>query len=97
MPDLQDATYKLTLGMPGGERHTGFTRVLHRGSPDELMDEVPTFRANPLQPACDNWCEYPVSDRANAVRQFLEAAQRDSSLIKVRSVCLVACCRWFEF
>lgn len=76
------ATYKLTLGMPGGERHTGFTRVLHRGSPDELMDEVPTFRANPLQPACDNWCEYPVSDRANAVRQFLEAAQRDSSLIK---------------
>ena len=24
------ATYKLVLGMPGGERHVGFTRILHR-------------------------------------------------------------------
>jgi hypothetical protein len=54
------ATYKLMQAMPGGARHVGFTRILHRTVEDELMGEVPTFRANPLQPKCDDWCEYPV-------------------------------------
>lgn len=31
-------------------------------------------------------CEYPVSDRANAVRQFFEAAERDPMLIKVQGL-----------
>ena len=26
----------------------GFTRLLHSGQPDELMEEIPTFVANPL-------------------------------------------------
>jgi len=26
----------------------GFTRLLHSGHPDELMDEIPSFVANPL-------------------------------------------------
>lgn len=26
----------------------GFTRLLHSGAPDDLMDEIPTFVANPL-------------------------------------------------
>lgn len=33
-------TYKLVQKMPGGEKLTGFTRILHRSTPDELMDEV---------------------------------------------------------
>ena len=45
--------------------------------------QVPTFRADPLTPACDTWCEFPVSDRPNAVRQFMDAAVKDPSLIKV--------------
>ena len=49
------ATYQLVLNTPGGERFTGFTRILHRTKPDELMNEIPTFRADPLQPACDDW------------------------------------------
>lgn len=36
-----------------------------------------------LPPAAPCRCEYPVSDRANAVRQFFEAAERDPTLIKV--------------
>ena len=28
-------------------------------------------------------CRYPVADRANSLRQFLEAAERDPALIKV--------------
>lgn len=76
------ATYNLVLSMPGGDRFTGFTRILHRTKPDELMDEIPTFRANPLQPECDNWCEYPVSDRADAVQQFFDASKKDPSMIK---------------
>jgi hypothetical protein len=78
------ATYKLIQKMPGGERHVAFTRILHRTKPDHpgIMAEIETFRADPLQPACDDWCEYPVSDRANAVRQFFEAAENDPSMIK---------------
>ena len=31
---------------------------------------------------CDGWCDYPVADRPNAVRQYLQAAKADPSLIK---------------
>ena len=33
-------TYKLVQKMPGGEKMTGFTRILHRVNADECMDEV---------------------------------------------------------
>lgn len=52
---------------------THFTRILHRTTLDELAGEVPTFRAEPLQPKCDRWCKYAVSDRPNAVRQWLNS------------------------
>ncbi len=72
------ASYRLILGMPGGERHTAFTRILHRTNRDKdpLAGEIPTFRADPLQPKCDDWCEYPVSDRSNAVKQFWEYGEK---------------------
>ena len=72
------ASYQLILGLPGGERHTAFTRILHRTARDRdpLADEIPTFRADPLQPECDDWCEYPVSDRANAVKQFWKYGEK---------------------
>ena len=50
---------------------------------------MPTWRANPLTPACDQWCEFPVSDRPNAVRQFFQAAREDPTLIKVPTVAIV--------
>jgi hypothetical protein len=34
------ATYKLVQAMPGGDKLTGFTRILHRTVPDLLMEEV---------------------------------------------------------
>ncbi|EIE24619.1 hypothetical protein COCSUDRAFT_14028 [Coccomyxa subellipsoidea C-169] len=85
-------TYKKAQKMPGGDSLVGFTRILHRTRPDLLMDEaslsptscstVPTFRADPLTPSCDTWCEFPVSDRPNAVMQFLKAAKADPTMIK---------------
>jgi hypothetical protein len=51
-----------------------------------LRAQVPTFRSDPLTPACDTWCEFPVSDRPNAVAQFLAAAQRNASLIQARLI-----------
>ena len=45
--------------------------------------QVPSYRAEPLTPACDIWCEFPVSDRPNAVMQFFQAARKDPSMIKV--------------
>ena len=76
------ATYEMIQKMPGGDRHKAFTRILHRTprDPDPLADEIQTFRADPLQPECDDWCEYPVSDRANAVKQFWEYAKKNKML-----------------
>jgi len=45
--------------------------------------QVPTYRANPLTPACDTWCDFPVADRPNAVRQWIAAAEKDPSMIQV--------------
>ncbi|KAJ9529887.1 hypothetical protein QJQ45_022308 [Haematococcus lacustris] len=75
-------TYKLVQAMPGGEKLTGFTRVMHRTTDDFLMDEVPTFRAQPLHPKCDEYCDFPVADRANAVVQWIQAVKKDPSMLK---------------
>jgi hypothetical protein len=53
---------------------TVFTRVLHRGSDDDLMTEVPTQRFPPARPACDTYCDFPVSDRSIALAQWAETA-----------------------
>ena len=60
---IMAGSFRLAQQMPGGEKMVAITRILHRTKPDELMDEIPTFRADPLQPKCDDWCEFPVSDR----------------------------------
>ena len=39
LPDRY-GTYKLVQKMPGGENMVGFTRILHRTTPDAVMDEV---------------------------------------------------------
>ena len=78
------ATYNIMRKMPGGEKHVAFTRILHRTDRDKdvLADEIDTFRADPLQPECDDWCDYPVSDRANAMVQFLKASHKNKNMIK---------------
>ena len=68
--------------MAGGEAMVAFTRILHRATPDVLMNEVPSWRAAPLHDECDTWCEFPVADRANAVQQWIDAARQDPGLIK---------------
>ncbi len=45
--------------------------------------QVPTWRANPLTPECDTWCEFPVADRPNAVQQWVNAAKADPSMLQV--------------
>lgn len=75
-------TYKLVQKQPGGGKLVAFTRILHRQKGDVLMDEVPTWRANPLHPECDTWCEFPVADRPNAVQQWINAAKKDPTMIK---------------
>ena len=57
------------------------------------MDEVPTVRVDPLTPKCDNWCEFPVSDRPNAVAKWLktdDAKQgnaQNEALTQLHAVC----------
>lgn len=75
-------TFKMVQQMPGGDKMAGFTRILHRMTDDALMAEIPTFRAQPLHPECDNWCSFPVADRPNAVRQWLEAVARGEQQVQ---------------
>lgn len=44
--------YKKMRDMPGSDMG-GFTRVLHSGSPDSLMDEIPTVVVDPLPEGLD--------------------------------------------
>lgn len=81
---LMYQTYLMVKEGAGGAHLLGFTRILHRTVDDELVREVPTFRAQPLQPKCDQWCEYPVSDRPNAVGQFLKWALEKEGRLKAR-------------
>ncbi|KAL0032623.1 hypothetical protein WJX77_011236 [Trebouxia sp. C0004] len=50
----------------------GFTRLLHSGHPDELMDEIPSFVANPLPD--ENHKGYVVLNRPYAFVQWLQGA-----------------------
>lgn len=44
--------YKKKKDLPGSEMG-GFTRILHSGNPDELMDEIPTMVVDPLPAGLD--------------------------------------------
>ncbi|KAF5828994.1 hypothetical protein DUNSADRAFT_16723 [Dunaliella salina] len=74
------ASFKLVQGMPGGEKLTAYTRILHRTVPDYLMDEVPTFHVKPVKPQCDGWCDYPVANRPHAIKAWFDAAAKDPSM-----------------
>ncbi|CAI5457743.1 unnamed protein product [Closterium sp. Yama58-4] len=50
----------------------GFTRVLHTGKEDELMDEIPTFVVNPLPP--QQQTDYVVLNRPYAFVQWIQQA-----------------------
>ncbi|CAH2061050.1 unnamed protein product [Thlaspi arvense] len=56
---------------PGSEMG-GYTRILHSGRPDGLMEEIPTFVANPLPSGVDQG--YVVLNRPWAFVQWLQQA-----------------------
>ncbi|KAF8395699.1 hypothetical protein HHK36_019649 [Tetracentron sinense] len=70
--------YKKAKDMPGSEMG-GFTRVLHSGSPDNLMDEIPTFVVDPLPEGLDRG--YIVLNRPWAFVQWLEKAAIEEEYI----------------
>ncbi|CBI24243.3 unnamed protein product, partial [Vitis vinifera] len=70
--------YKKVKDMPGSEMG-GFTRVLHSGSPDSLMDEIPTFVVYPLPDGLDRG--YIVLNRPWAFVQWLEKATIEEEYI----------------
>eukprot|EP00879_Flechtneria_rotunda_P031166 GHRR01034020.1.p1 GENE.GHRR01034020.1~~GHRR01034020.1.p1 ORF type:complete len:303 (+),score=76.00 GHRR01034020.1:478-1386(+) len=52
----------------------GFTRLLHSGQPDDLMDEVPTYVAQPLPESVVAHEYYPVLNRPYALLQWVQQA-----------------------
>jgi hypothetical protein len=54
-----------------------------------VLQEIPTFHAQPQTPSCDHWCPFPVADRPNAVRQFFEAAAEKPGLILAPWILLI--------
>lgn len=64
--------YKKKKDLPGSEMGQ-FTRILHSGFPDNLMDEIPTFVVDPLPEGFDKG--YIVLHRPWAFVQWLEKAR----------------------
>lgn len=52
--------YKKAKDLPGSDMG-GFTRVLHSGNPDNLMDEIPTMVVDPLPAGLDRVSFSPFS------------------------------------
>ncbi|CAM6111974.1 unnamed protein product [Calypogeia fissa] len=63
--------YKKFKDHPASEMG-GFTRLLHSGRPDDVMDKIPTFIVDPLPPGEDRG--YVVLNRPWAFVQWLEKA-----------------------
>ncbi|KAL4563568.1 hypothetical protein LXL04_027611 [Taraxacum kok-saghyz] len=70
--------YKKTKDMVGSEMGK-FTRILHSGKQDNLMDEIPTFVAEPLPSGLDRG--YVVLNRPWAFVQWLEKATIEEEYI----------------
>uniref|UniRef100_A0A5B7BNF3 Hydroxyproline O-arabinosyltransferase-like domain-containing protein n=1 Tax=Davidia involucrata TaxID=16924 RepID=A0A5B7BNF3_DAVIN len=70
--------YKKVKDMPGSGMG-GFTRVLHSGRPDNLMEEIPTFVVDPLPDGLDRG--YIVLNRPWAFVQWLEKATIEEEYI----------------
>ncbi|XP_040993534.1 hydroxyproline O-arabinosyltransferase PLENTY-like [Juglans microcarpa x Juglans regia] len=70
--------YKKVKEMPGSDMGE-FTRILHSGSPDKLMEEIPTFVVDPLPEGLDRG--YVVLNRPWAFVQWLEKAKIEEEYI----------------
>lgn len=70
--------YKRQKDLPGSEMG-GFTRVLHSGNPDNLMEEIPTVVVDPLPAGLDRG--YIVLNRPWAFVQWLEKAKIEEDYI----------------
>ncbi|XP_062082253.1 hydroxyproline O-arabinosyltransferase NOD3-like [Humulus lupulus] len=70
--------YKEMKDMPGSDMGK-FTRILHSGSPDNLMEEIPTFVVDPLPQGLDRG--YIVLNRPWAFVQWLEKATIEEEYI----------------
>ncbi|CAM8919807.1 unnamed protein product [Rhodiola kirilowii] len=70
--------YKKVKDMPGSDMG-GFTRILHSGKPDNLMDEMPTVVVDPLPKGLDRG--YIVLNRPWAFVQWLETATIEEEYI----------------
>ncbi|KAL5226773.1 hypothetical protein ABZP36_015038 [Zizania latifolia] len=71
--------YKRMQARPEGADMGGFTRVLHSGKPDSLMDEIPTFVVDPLPDGKDQG--YVVLNRPWAFVQWLQKAKIEEEYI----------------
>ncbi|KAJ0021552.1 hypothetical protein Pint_30849 [Pistacia integerrima] len=70
--------YKKVQDMPGSDMGK-FTRILHSGKPDKLMEEIPSFVVDPLPEGLDRG--YIVLNRPWAFVQWLEKATIDEEYI----------------
>ncbi|KAE9596307.1 hypothetical protein Lal_00048631 [Lupinus albus] len=70
--------YKKVKDMPGSDMGK-FTRILHSGSADHLMNEIPTFVVDPLPDGMDRG--YVVLNRPWAFVQWLEKADIEEDYI----------------
>ncbi|MCL7043340.1 hypothetical protein MKW94_023332 [Papaver nudicaule] len=81
--------YKKVKDLPGSDMG-GFTRVLHSGKPDNLMDEIPTFVVDPLPAGLDRgyivlnrpWAFVQWLEKANIPEEYILMAEPDHIFVK---------------
>lgn len=81
--------YKKVRDLPGSEMG-GFTRILHSGQSDELMNEIPTFVVNPLPPGQDQVINQSFSSSKATISYSQALLDADNFwVISVAGVCCV--------
>ncbi|WVY93927.1 hypothetical protein V8G54_033015 [Vigna mungo] len=81
--------YKKVKEIPGSDMGE-FTRILHSGKPDQLMDEIPTFVVDPLPAGLDRgyvvmnrpWAFLQWLDKANVEEEYILMAEPDHIFVK---------------
>ena len=58
-----------------GSEMGGFTRILHSGEPDHVMDEIPTFVVDPLPAGVDKVRDKLLRKSLNFVQTLFPGAQ----------------------
>ena len=61
----------------------GYTRIMDMGEPDDLMQEIPTFLAQPLSKKIVDYSGYELLNRAHALLQWAQTTSIEEDYVVI--------------